>query len=175
PQRRDALGLAGKGAVIRTLVQFRTRFWRTQKPRARANQPDITAIWEETDLQGGETGVLSFWTGGEPARRWGSLSEQQRVERCLQTLEVMYPDCREQVLAACSYDWQADLFAQHAYIHHTPSYLTEALPLLRQPEGRLYFAGDYLSLFVGYMEGALESGEAAAHGVMKQLATLNLL
>ncbi len=169
PQRRDALSLAGKGAVIRTLIQFRTRFWRTHAPRARANQPDITAIWEETDLQNGEMGILSFWTGGEPARRWGSLSEQARIEQCLQTLEVMYPECRAQVLTARSYDWQADPFALHAYIHHPPGYLTEALPLLRQPEGRVYFAGDYLSMFVGYMEGALESSAAAAHGVLQGL------
>jgi monoamine oxidase len=41
------------------------------------------------------------------------------------------------------------------------------LPLLRQPEGRIHFAGDYLSLFVGYMEGALESGERAAQAVIE--------
>lgn len=169
PQRRDALALAGKGAVVRTLIQFRTRFWRKQSPRAYPNQPEISAIWEETDLQAGETGILSFWTGGDPARRWGSLTEQEHIEICLQTLETMYPRCREQILTACSYDWQADPFAQHAYIHHAPGYLTEALPLLRQPEGRVAFAGDYLSMFVGYMEGALESGETAARWAMARL------
>ncbi|MCS7190444.1 MAG: FAD-dependent oxidoreductase, partial [Fimbriimonadales bacterium] len=169
PERRDALTLAGKGAVVRTLIQFRTRFWRRQSPRGWANQPEISAIWEETDLQSGETGILSFWTGGDAALRWGSLSERERIERCLQVLEVMYPDCRQEVLAGCSYDWQADPFAQHAYIYHPPGYLTEGLPILRQPEGRLAFAGDYLSMFVGYMEGALESGEAAARWVHQQL------
>ncbi|MCS6919685.1 MAG: FAD-dependent oxidoreductase [Fimbriimonadales bacterium] len=169
PQRRDALALAGRGKVIRTLIQFRTRFWRTQRPHAQPNQPDINALWEETDLQNGELGILSFWTAGDAAVRWGSLSEPQRVELCLQLLEVMYPQARSEVIAARSYDWQADPYAQHAYIHHTPGYLTEALPLLRQPEGRVHFAGDYLSLFVGYMEGALEMGEAAARAVVGAL------
>jgi monoamine oxidase len=73
----------------------------------------------------------------------------------------MYPACRAEVIAARSYDWQADPFAQHAYIHHAPGYLTQALPLLRQPEGRLHFAGDYLSLFVGYMEGRARIGANA--------------
>ncbi len=167
--RRDALALAGRGKVIRTLIQFRTRFWRKQSPHAQPNQPDINALWEETDLQSGETGILSFWVAGEPVERWRRLNEAQRVEQCLQTLEVMYPNCRAQVLAARSYDWQADPFAQHAYIYHAPSYLTEALPSLRTPEGRIHFAGDYLSMFVGYMEGALESGEAAACAVANAL------
>ncbi|GIV07124.1 MAG: amine oxidase [Fimbriimonadales bacterium] len=164
-ERRNALALAGRGKVIRTLIQFRTRFWRTQPPRSQPNQPDINALWEETDLQDGEAGILSFWTAGEPAERWGALTESQRIEQCLQTLEVMYPRCREQVIAVVSYDWQADPFAQHAYIYHKPGYLTQALPILRGPEGRVHFAGDYLSLFVGYMEGALESGESAAQAV----------
>jgi monoamine oxidase len=168
PQRVEALQRAGKGAVIRTLIQFRRRFWREEPfPRAYPDRADISAIWEETDLQAGESGVLSFWTGGDAARRWASLSEQARIEECLSALEVMYPTCRAEVIAAHSYDWQADPFAQHAYIHHTTGYLTQALPLLRQPEGRIHFAGDYLSLFVGYMEGALESGERAAQAVIE--------
>jgi monoamine oxidase len=168
PWRVEALQSAGKGAVIRTLIQFRRRFWRDEPfPRVYAERADISAIWEETDLQAGESGVLSFWTGGDAARRWASLSEQARIDECLRTLEAMYPDCRTQVIAARSYDWQADPFAQHAYIHHTTGYLTQALPLLRQPEGRIHFAGDYLSLFVGYMEGALESGERAAQAVIE--------
>jgi monoamine oxidase len=168
PWRVEALQSAGKGAVIRTLIQFRRRFWRDEPfPRVYAERADISAIWEETDLQAGESGVLSFWTAGDAARCWASLSEGARIDECLRTLEAMYPDCRTQVIAARSYDWQADPFAQHAYIHHTTGYLTQALPLLRQPEGRIHFAGDYLSLFVGYMEGALESGERAAQAVIE--------
>jgi monoamine oxidase len=170
PWRVDALQGAGKGAVIRTLIQFRRRFWREEPyPRAYPDCADISAIWEETDLQAGESGVLSFWTGGDAAHRWASLSEGARIDECLSALEVMYPACRAEVIAARSYDWQSDPFAQHAYIHHTTGYLTQALPLLRQPEGRLHFAGDYLSLFVGYMEGALESGERAAQAVIDAL------
>lgn len=169
--RVEALQYAGRGTVIRTLIQFRRRFWREQPPlRAYPARTAISALWEETDLQAGESGVLSFWTAGEHARRWASWSEQERIEACLQALETMYPDCHTQVVAARSYDWQADPFAQHAYIYHTMGYLTHALPLLRQPEGRLHFAGDYLSLFVGYMEGALESGERAAQAVAQALA-----
>lgn len=169
PQRHNALALAGRGAVVRTLIQFRTRFWRKQSPRSHPNQPEISAIWEGTDRQAGDMGILSFWVGGEPALRWGSRTANERIDICLQALEMMYPRCREQVLTACSYDWQADPYTQHAYIYHVPGYLTKALPILRQPEGRIAFAGDYLSMFVGYMEGALESGEGAARWAMATL------
>ncbi len=164
--RQEALQLAGAGQVVRTLIQFRTRFWRSQPPRQIPNAPEITAIWEETDTEAGEAGILSFWVGGEPARAWLNTPERERIEHCLQVLEVMYPSCREQVLSARSYHWGADPFAQHAYIFHKPGYLTQALPHLREPEGRLFFAGDYLSMFVGYMEGALETGKRAANEIL---------
>lgn len=163
--RREALTHAGKGQVVRTLIQFRTRFWRLRAPTRIAHEPEITAIWEETDTETGEPGILSLWVGGEPALRWAGWDADQRIERCLQVLETMYPDCRSQLISAVSYAWSTDPFAQHAYIYHAPGYLTQALPTLRQPEGRLHFVGDYLSLFVGYMEGALESAERAVQAL----------
>ncbi len=164
--RQEALALAGAGQVVRTLILFRTRFWRQNAPRRIAHNPDISALWEETDGMPGKTGILSFWVGGDPARKWAARPPQARIESCLQVLEMMYPGCRSEFLHAVSYAWGADPFAQHAYVYHAPGYLTQALPLLREPEGRLYFAGDYLSLFVGYMEGALESAESAVHALL---------
>ncbi|MFQ3611359.1 MAG: NAD(P)/FAD-dependent oxidoreductase [Fimbriimonadales bacterium] len=170
PQRMDALQLAGKGQVVRTLIQFRTRFWLTQRPKPVAQPLEVSTIWEETDDQPGETGILSFWVAGANAERWAGLSEDARIANCLQALEALYPGCREQVLSARSHHWGCDPFSRHAYIYHSPNYLTQALPRLRRPEGRLVFAGDYLSLFVGYMEGALESAERAVNWV-KTLST----
>ena len=41
-----------------------------------------------------------------------------------------------------------------------------ARPILRNGIGRLHFAGEYTSYaFMGYMEGALESGAAAARRI----------
>ncbi len=168
-ERRDALARLGVGQVVKTLLQFRTRFWRHQPPRnGRSDTSDISAIWEETDIVPGEAGILSLWVGGEPARRWVQLSEAERIERCLQTLETLYPNCRAQLLKGVSIHWGQDPFAQLGYPFQPPGLLTGGLPTLFKPEGRLYFAGDYLSMFVGYMEGALESGERAAQAILKR-------
>jgi len=164
-QRREALRLAGRGNVVRTLIQFRTRFWLTRRPKPLPHPSEIATLWEETDDQPGEAGILSCWTAGAIAEQWADLNEQEHIERCLQVLETLYPGCRGQVLSARSHHWGCDPFSQHAYIYHRPGYLTEGLPILRRPEGRLMFAGDYLSLFVGYMEGALESAERAVNWV----------
>lgn len=171
-ERRDALAQLGVGQVVKTLLQFRTRFWRHTKPRNGPNTPDlsdISAIWEETDIVPGEAGILSFWTGGEPARRWALLSESERIERCLQTLEWLYPNCRSQFVRGVSIHWGQEPFSLLGYPFQPPGLLTGGFGTLFKPEGRLYFAGDYLSFFVGYMEGALESGERVARAILKRL------
>ncbi len=165
-ERQDALQLAGRGNVVRTLLQFRTRFWLNRRPKPLAFTPEISTFWEETDDQPGESGILSCWTAGADAERWAGLSEAERIERCLQVLNALYPGCRSELLLARSHHWGCDPFSRHAYIYQRPHYLTEGLPVLRRPEGRLFFAGDYLSLFVGYMEGALESAERAVNEVL---------
>jgi hypothetical protein len=107
PWRVDALQGAGKGAVIRTLIQFRRRFWREEPyPRAYPDCADISAIWEETDLQAGESGVLSFWTGGDAAHRWGvavGTGAHRRVPQCVGGDVPCLPcggDCRAQLRLA---------------------------------------------------------------------------
>jgi monoamine oxidase len=40
------------------------------------------------------------------------------------------------------------------------------MPLVSKPEGRLHFAGEHTSSWMGWMEGALESGERAAREVL---------
>jgi monoamine oxidase len=178
-ERFDALSRLGVGQVVKTLLQFRTRFWRQQSPKQQritnATPTDISAIWDETDIVPGEPGILSLWVGGEPARRWAHLTEAERIERCLQTLETLYPNCRTMLIKGVSVHWSQEPFAQVDYPFQPHRFLTEGFQSLLRPEGRLYFAGDYLSLFVGYMEGALESGERAAQAILKRLKRYTFL
>jgi monoamine oxidase len=171
--RREALAQLGVGSVVKTLLQFCSRFWRVQSPRPPRSEPscltDISAIWEETDIVPGEAGILALWVGGEPARRWACLTEGERIERCLHALEALYPGCRTQLLRGVSIHWGQEPFSQLGYPFQPPGLLTGGFNALFKPEGRLHFAGDYLSFFVGYMEGALESGECAARAILKRL------
>jgi monoamine oxidase len=74
-------------------------------------------------------------------------------------------------------DWPGDTWSKASYSFPAPGQVTTQGPTLRQGLSRLQFAGEYTSYaFMGYMEGALESGAAAARriserdGVTKQAA-----
>jgi monoamine oxidase len=44
--------------------------------------------------------------------------------------------------------------------------MSAMMPAIVEPEDRLHFAGEHTSSWMGWMEGALESGERAAREVL---------
>jgi monoamine oxidase len=74
-------------------------------------------------------------------------------------------------------DWPSDPWTKASYSFPAPGQVTSQGPTLREGLGRLHFAGEYTSYaFMGYMEGALNSGAAAAKriaekdGILKKTA-----
>ena len=60
-------------------------------------------------------------------------------------------------------DWQADMWTLAGYSFPAPGQITTIGPRLRKGLGRLHFAGEHCCYgFVGYMEGALNSGVTLA-------------
>jgi monoamine oxidase len=41
------------------------------------------------------------------------------------------------------------------------------LPAMREPDGRVHFAGEHTSLWIAYMNGALESGERVVQEILQ--------
>ena len=58
--------------------------------------------------------------------------------------------------------WSEDRFAGGCFAYAEPGQLSWLLPAARCPDNRLHFAGEHTSPTVGWMDGALESGERAA-------------
>jgi monoamine oxidase len=74
-------------------------------------------------------------------------------------------------------DWPSDPWAKASYSFPAPGQVTSQGPTLREGIGRLHFGGEYTSYaFMGYMEGALNSGAAVAKriaekdGILKKTA-----
>jgi monoamine oxidase len=45
--------------------------------------------------------------------------------------------------------------------------MSTMMPDIARPEGRVHFAGEHTSSWMGWMQGALESGERAAAEVLE--------
>jgi monoamine oxidase len=65
-------------------------------------------------------------------------------------------------------DWSAEEWTRGCYgAHMPPGVLTQFGPVLREPVGRIHWAGtETATEWSGYMDGALTSGERAAAEVL---------
>ncbi|MFK0292001.1 flavin monoamine oxidase family protein [Streptomyces sp. NPDC090442] len=94
-----------------------------------------------------------------------SADDREAVQRALRTF-VLDLDVRE----TAGHDWANDPFSQGTWAMHRPGDLTGAVPRLREPLGRLRFAGgDIAALEAGSIEGAMASGARAARDIAAAL------
>jgi monoamine oxidase len=51
---------------------------------------------------------------------------------------------------------------------YAPNEVTSHWQSLFSPAGRLYFAGEHATVYQGFMEGAVESGQRAAKSIIEK-------
>jgi monoamine oxidase len=79
-----------------------------------------------------------------------------------------YPEAR--VLAVDAHDWNADPLSKGGWLTYRPGRATQLHSGLQTPEGRVLFAGaDIAVRWIGWIDGALESGARAAEQAIEQL------
>ena len=78
----------------------------------------------------------------------------------------VFPDLTTNFVKGSVYRWALDPWARGAFAVFRPGQMSSLMPEIPRPEGRLHFAGEHTSAWMGWMEGALESGGRAAHEVL---------
>jgi monoamine oxidase len=68
-------------------------------------------------------------------------------------------------------DWGAEPWSRGGPVAGLPpGVLTKSFAHLRKPEGRIHWAGtEAATEWIGYMEGAIQSGERAADEILRRL------
>lgn len=156
--------------VIKFLTAVKGRFWQAAKLAPVSLSEDIGWTWEATNNQPGDHGAcLTAFSSATVAKTIRQWKTEKRAEQYLIALERLYPGVREQFVQARFMDWPSDPWTQAGYSFPAPGQVTTVGPVLRQGLGRLHFAGEHTCFaFVGYMEGALNSGVALARRIARR-------
>jgi monoamine oxidase len=106
------------------------------------------------------------FSGGPAADICREWSPAERNKRYLAELNKVYRGIGASYVRSRFMDWPSDPWTKASYSFPAPGQVTSQGPTLREGIGRLHFAGEYSSYaFMGYMEGALNSGAAAARRI----------
>ena len=158
------------GSNIKCLIALKNRFWRNADlaPDSFTDGP-LHMTWDGTDGQPGPGAALVAFSGGPAAEQTREWAPASRIEQHVAALEKMYRGIRPAFVRARYMDWPGDAWTKGSYSFPAPGQVTSQGPTLRQGIGRLHFAGEHSSYgFMGYMEGALESGAAAARRIAQR-------
>jgi monoamine oxidase len=154
---------------VKYLAHVTERFWERDKMSANATTDGmISSTWDCTDGQIGRGAVLCAFSGGPAAEQCRQRWAIEKDKAYIIEFAKIYPRLRENYLGGRFMDWPSDEWTMASYSFPAPGQVTTVGPLLHKGMGRLHFAGEHTCYkFVGYMEGALNSGATIA----KRLAT----
>lgn len=159
------------GLNAKFLALMKTRFWDQEQRSARTlSDGPISISWDATPNYPEEGGVcLTLYSGGPATETAIGWAADECREQHLAALEVLYPRVREQFVGGRFTAWHSDPFSLGSYSFPAPGEVTTIGPRLQEGLGRVHFAGEHCCYaFIGYMEGALQSGIRLARRLAKR-------
>jgi monoamine oxidase len=172
PHVRQALAAPESSPLAKVGFQARRRFWELDDQIYGGiswTDHSITQIWYPSNGLHAKKGILLgayvFRDGEEFAR----LSPAERLELALQGGELLHPQYRQHLERGVSISWRKAKYSSGATTHWSDEARRAAYPILLEPDGPYFFAGEYLSYINGWQEGALRS----AHHAILQLRTVH--
>lgn len=161
-------------AAARVYFQTRTAFWQDDPLGALGGLnmigTDTTAerIWNTSSGQPGPEHMLHAYLFDDNAETLASVPPQERVKRIQTEISRFLPGLDSHIVASYVKVWREDPFAGGAFTFPQPHQLHWIFPAARRPDNRLHFAGEHTSVTIGWMDGALESGERVAAEITGQ-------
>jgi monoamine oxidase len=163
PARRDQLTAhMPMGSVIKYIAVYERAFWREAGFSGEAfsdTGPTVTTF-DDSSPDGSQPALVTF-SDGAVARLWSERPAEERRQAVLSELVRCFGPEAANPVAFVEKDWSEDPWSRGCYVGVMgPGALTAWGPALREPCGRLHWAGtETATEWMGYMEGAIQSAE----------------
>ena len=151
--------------ICKNSVLYENRFWKDENFSLVS---DVTShfYFHSTQNQAGKEGILTSYAIGEKADILAAQSDERRLKIITNDLKDFDEDAPKLAKGITSYAWQRDKYTDGAYALYRPGQWFGIRPVLQRPHGKVLFAGEHLADWQGFMEGAIETGEAAAESLI---------
>ena len=163
-------------SVSRVYLQAKKRSWEEKGLNGFALTSEAVEIWQPTWNQPGPRGILMTYNRPGQAERIEEMKESGRISSTLAQLGQWFPGLPENFERGATKCWIEDEWARGAWSFVGP----RDYEVASSPAGRIHFAGEHLSQWFSWMQGALDSGlrvvkeinetpEVRAGGVLERL------
>ena len=152
--KRQIIERARYAAVSRVFLQTHSRFFEAKGLSGFAFTNNAVEIWQPTWSQPGPRGILMTYARPGEAEKIAGMSATDRISSTLTQLDSMFPGLRENFEGGASKCWTEDEYSRGAWSFTGPRDFAAATLV----EGQIHFAGEHLSNWSSWMQGALSSG-----------------
>ena len=152
-QKRDVIKNTSYDAVARVYLQTRNRNWEERGLNGFAFTSGAVEIWQPTWSQPGPRGILMTYARPGEAERITKLKDSERVATTLKQLDGMFGGLRDSFERGATKCWMEDEWSRGAWAFVGFDKFLTAIAR----EGRIHFAGEHLSPWSSWMQGALSS------------------
>lgn len=155
-------------------LEFNQKFWEKEKLYGGSLTTDFPlqfAYYPSHNIGKPGPGVLlGSYSWEDNAALWDSLPEERRVREALQMLyQVHGPVVFQSFCRGASFSWAQNPFSGGCFTLFKPYQYSDYGQVIKEPEGRIHFAGEHTSSFHGWIEGAIQSGVRTAYEVNGRL------
>jgi monoamine oxidase len=172
--RRDQLTQRmPQGTVIKTMAIYERPFWREQGLSGQATSDTGPArVVFDNSPPDGSPGVLLGFLEGRLARQWGARDPAERRQAILAGHARLFGERAARPQRFIERVWAEEEWTRGCYgCLMTPGGWTEYGRALRAPIGPIHWAGaETATVWNGYMDGAVQSGERAAGEALTALS-----
>ena len=157
------------GHETKTLLVYDEPFWRARGFSGQSAEPaSASEVTIDASPADGSRGVLASFTFGPVARHFDSMSEAERRGAVLTALDARFGTRAAAPAEFIETAWWTEAWSRGCSMAHLPpGLLTRYGRLLREPLGRIHWAGtETATISYGAVDGAVRAGERAAAEVL---------
>jgi monoamine oxidase len=159
------------GAIYKINIVYDEPFWRGDGLSGQSAAPGSPAtVTIDASTDAARPGVLCVIVEGPIARQIGTLDPDDRRRTILAELVGRFGDKAASPVDYIEQCWTTERYSGGGMLSHAPpGVLTEFGHALREPCGRIHWAGTESSaVMCGWVDGAVRSGERAATEVLQR-------
>jgi monoamine oxidase len=157
------------GAIVKISVVYDEPFWRADGLCGQSAAPgSMATVTIDACTDSGTPGILCVIIEGPIARQYERLDEAERRRAVLDALVERFGAKAANPVEYHEQNWTRERYSGGGMLSHAPpGVLTEFGHALREPCGRIHWAGtETSSKMCGWIDGAIRSGERAASEAM---------
>jgi monoamine oxidase len=162
-----AVGEVKYAAAGKMGLQFRRRFWEEDEGIyggiTRTDQEIAQIVYPSHGFHSRKGIVLGYYImGGDNGRKMGDRTPAERQAAALEQGARIHRQYTTEFENGFSVAWHRMRWSKGSWATYSDNLRNDAYPLLIEPQGRVYLAGDHVSYVNAWMQGALESGRHVA-------------